>query len=940
MAQTVNVPGVGQLSFPDGMSQPDMAAAIQKNYPQIHNTQVPQTAAPVQAATQPGAQQPYQPIKPAGEYGGMAVGPFGAGTMPNMYSSGQLQAAQQGVNVDTPAPVSTTRANFAATQDQRDQIVSNQIKAKYGPNTPTRQGADGLEWYNTKADGGRGQWQTVGNSVGGDLVNAIPATTEAVGAGVGSLGGWEVLGGAAGAGIGRAAGQGIKNLVGNALYPDTPTSQYPSLVKAGLMSAGTTLAGGALLSGLPAVLRMSFRGADVAPSARAIQSILQSYDKNVGMVTEMNQALEAQGKQPLKMSIPRVAMITQSPSDVANPDAVNMADEEPILSAGWRNSNQSALNSANRHGVEDFWQNEINNPYAYSNINQQNWQQRLGQIFQNFKDRMLGPAQQDADNAVQAAQQAAQQQKQPGQLSLASMGQTVRQAILKHYQNSKDQVDQAWAAYETAAKYKPNGVTSSIRVPMTADMMQTQRAFGQLSEGSLLPSARAQGARYLIDMQPGVNFADQTVDLARLDRTIKDLRLESRRAAAGTVSDDMSDANRNRLLSSLTGMRQDFMQQPGNEELNAALTGAEAETVRHTNEFQRGFVGDFLTRDDNKNFTISDPTLLHNLLSSGAGGTPDVEGARQLATLVNGDPAAHAAILDYAHAFYNVRYTAMKNGVRSLSPNGHAKFVEQVMPTLDPFLNPAERAGFRKLGGLAQGLVKTKSALADAEDAWNNSDPGRLGASLKNETFVGQFFNRRNSFADQNLGFIKNRLDGIGTGNSDALDLARSGIVQELNDRARFNGTLDPNRLFNLYNPLKNRFQAYFGKGFTDAMDKIIPVYRAMTQPTKTVAQYEGTTKLSHYVRYAVLGPLSPENRKLTILENWRTKSYANRLEQAMYDPNALKQLASDMGKWGFRANRARVGVAAGTGYDMSTHGSSIPQQKQQGQGTNTSVYP
>lgn len=36
MPQTINVPGIGQLQFPDGMSQPDMAAAIQKNFPQIH----------------------------------------------------------------------------------------------------------------------------------------------------------------------------------------------------------------------------------------------------------------------------------------------------------------------------------------------------------------------------------------------------------------------------------------------------------------------------------------------------------------------------------------------------------------------------------------------------------------------------------------------------------------------------------------------------------------------------------------------------------------------------------------------------------------------------------------------------------------------------------------------------------------------------------------
>jgi hypothetical protein len=36
MTQSVEVPGVGTLQFPDGMSQQDMAAAIQKNYPEIH----------------------------------------------------------------------------------------------------------------------------------------------------------------------------------------------------------------------------------------------------------------------------------------------------------------------------------------------------------------------------------------------------------------------------------------------------------------------------------------------------------------------------------------------------------------------------------------------------------------------------------------------------------------------------------------------------------------------------------------------------------------------------------------------------------------------------------------------------------------------------------------------------------------------------------------
>jgi len=46
MSQDVDVPGVGTLSFPDGMSQTDMAAAIQRNYPQIHGQPGPGTSQP------------------------------------------------------------------------------------------------------------------------------------------------------------------------------------------------------------------------------------------------------------------------------------------------------------------------------------------------------------------------------------------------------------------------------------------------------------------------------------------------------------------------------------------------------------------------------------------------------------------------------------------------------------------------------------------------------------------------------------------------------------------------------------------------------------------------------------------------------------------------------------------------------------------------------
>lgn len=41
MTQTINVPGIGPLAFPDSMSDADMSAAIQKNFPEIHGAASP-----------------------------------------------------------------------------------------------------------------------------------------------------------------------------------------------------------------------------------------------------------------------------------------------------------------------------------------------------------------------------------------------------------------------------------------------------------------------------------------------------------------------------------------------------------------------------------------------------------------------------------------------------------------------------------------------------------------------------------------------------------------------------------------------------------------------------------------------------------------------------------------------------------------------------------
>lgn len=936
------------------------------------NPQVPFQQAPV---------KPYQPVGPTGNYGGVAVGPFGAGSMPNMYSPGQLQAAQQGVNVDANADVGTARANFQATQEKRDAIVAQEIKAKYGPDTPTRSGPDGLEFYNAKADGGRGQWMSAGDSFGGKVVNAIPATGEAIGSTVGGMLPWETVGMAGGDMAGRFTGDLLKNAVGTALYPQD-VKDFPSLAQMGKDAAlhgAMTLAGGAVVSGIPAGFRMAFRGQDILKTPGAIRSVLQDYWANLPKVQQMNAALEAAGKNPLKMSVFRIATMTDNPTDIQNPYALNAVDKEQVLAA--RSDAAAARlqsnSQYNQHAVEDYYLSQNHDPFNYNNLTQQNWQANLRRIWQNYKDGMLGPAQQDADNAVQQAIAAAKQNPSFGQLDTNKLSQIVQKVIVDKMKASKAIKDGDWAAYQTLAGYTPNQISSSIKIPLTPEYEATRQKFIGLSKNGLLPQQRAQGARYITrvpgdeeeqdylsklspleqamhNLEAGTNEDTKTVDLAMLDRSIKDLRLEYRRSANNTVTDDMSDENRNSLLNTLVTMRQQWMDQPENAEINAALHKAEASTAAHSQTFKRGFTADFLNRDASGHVGVADPTLLHTFLTSGRRGVPDIEGSRQLAALVNDDPQAHSAILDYAHALYNEDYTdilgedAGKNaGDRILSPTKHTLWNEQVMPTLDPFLSADERKQFRQLGGLSKGVAIAKANLQKAEDTWKNLDSGKIGQRLQNETFVNNFFDKNKSFADQNLGFIKYRLDGIGTGNTNALDTTRAGIVQAMGDKVRTNGILDPNKLFSVYTPLRDRFQAYFGKQYTAAMDRILPTLKALqnnprwnAKSTFTAAPYEGQSKLGYWVRYGLLGPLSSDNRKLTIMENLRSQSYYSRMERAMYDPNELTKLANDLGRFGFRANRARLGGAIGTASaislsptDRTPVGSSISQQAQQGQG-------
>jgi hypothetical protein len=133
MVQRVNVPGVGTLKFPDGMSQQDMAAAIRQNYPQIHPTQMagpqpPPVAPPAPQdhsalmASNPGGYDPSSPQFKA-KYGNSWVDAVKEGLKgaPSAIKA-TLLGALQGATFNT----GDEMAAGAAMADQRDLPLSQQ----------------------------------------------------------------------------------------------------------------------------------------------------------------------------------------------------------------------------------------------------------------------------------------------------------------------------------------------------------------------------------------------------------------------------------------------------------------------------------------------------------------------------------------------------------------------------------------------------------------------------------------------------------------------------------------------------------------------------------------------------------------------------------------------------------------------------------------------
>lgn len=834
------------------------------------------------------------------------------------YTDQQMAGARAGVNIDAPPVVDTARANTYTTKRSRDQKVAMLIKQAKGPDTPVRFGSESktgdVEWYDQDA----GQWKQAGNSFGGKMVNAAPEIGEAVGALAGTYTPAPGTLSTVGAAVGRGGTVAAINAIGRRFekqdiaaaggQPENydPRNEEKSATTEATKAAVFTGGMNVLTNGIPLAYRLAIKGKDVATPGMA-DSIINSYNKNAGFVQDINESMEKNGE-ALRYE-PNIGRVAALPDErgISNPDAQKLVVNEPLLIRTNKElSDRELTRRANRENVIELYaQNEVFNPEATANITQANWQERVKQYYDAWKEGRLGPYQKAVDDALDQASAAAGQQGR-GQLDEVAMGRMVRDVITSARDQSKGRVTSSWADYESKAGFKPGTLTSDYQVPLTKQLASTMNVLDSLKKKSLLKSQAAQAERYtptikddapkIVDVNGKPFNEGGTVDLAMLDRTIKDLNREASQAAKGTVASDISDSNRNMLLKNLKKAREEFL--ADKPELSTALAKANAETARHAQEFKDSYLGTFLVRDNAYgDMRVADPKILDSVMRN-----KDKLAATQLAEMVKGEPGAKQAIVDYVDAFYNDKFTRkLADGTRQLDPKKHQTFVDQVLPNLRPFLTDAEYSQFGRLGGIAQNVVQQKEAWRQANKAFRALDPSNVGGKLNSETLIGNFFDPNKS--DKNFRFIQNHLG------DDAMQSTKSGIMAAIAQKARDprTGLIDPSKLAGVIDPIRDRMLQYFGAARVKAIDNVIRAAQAekLEVSGKTLT---GDTVVTSVAR-PILGPLSSENRKLTALKQLRERNTAYRVEAAMYDPNELARLAGEIQSRSYNAGaRSRAG--------------------------------
>lgn len=851
-------------------------------------------------------------------------------------------AAQAGVDTKTGAPNGNVAAAFAP-----DVQTQQKVYQAKNPGVPTRIGPQSgqVEYLNKSTN----RWTLAQPNV---IESAVPEAIQGAGQIVGALGGTAlggfaggpagaVIGSIGGSGAGSAGGKLATNAIGKAvgaLPSDMPLSQGTG--SAAAVGAATDLGGQATL-GIAKYLRYIWKGKRFFTDADA--QLLVNAQKRASALIDKIRAGSGMSFNP------DMAQVAADPSS-------GISATEPA---------QKAIMARRFASGNDISQVQVAQNQAQSDA-----------ALKGYFDNILVQHQLQGLNPQQAAQNVAQGLTNPFHVAQAAardaisklppdaqreQAATITRAALQSAHDSFHQTIEkpAYDAYNKAIGFDPITHSSNIQVPWTQDVRDLMTGWSAEERKALVGLVGQDSGRLTVNFGEGTPdvFSQvldkdgspfllkkgepaQGADLADVDSAVKWLRQNARTGMSGKQGVVLPTAKLNKLAGAMADMRNSFLEE-NHPDIKGLLDVAEGTSREKAGRFGTGLLDTILTNGGDGSPRLTDLEALDKVM-----GTPDQATLKPVTDIIKGNPQAKDQLNQYLLARYRQEVVNPDTGIPSVV--AHNRFMKQYGPFIQNVFDAKDLPEINQVGGLARAVVtETKNLKAFMPRMFSNPD-GSVEALNPNKIVTNMFGSGASlDNANRMIATMKRYQYS-----SNAFEQWRAATADYLHSQMVRGGQFVPGKLSAFLEANNGQNAAIIEKIFnTDGAlggTKLVNGLKTLNQGAQLARDVtmggsnpDQTTLLQRALR-TYFHPFSEEGRVMDFLKRERIRENPSVLYDLLTNPDKM-QYAAGQTKRTMKAIR-NIGVGVGVGDAVreyvdqrSAVGSSIPQQKQQGQGVNSS---
>lgn len=736
-----------------------------------------------------------------------------------------------------------------------------------------------------------------------DPKKLVPAATELVGEGLGTVGGFALgnmvggVGGGAGAVLGGAGGAGGGRYLGERLVGNTETAGKEAAEAAGWSAVGgTAFEVGRQVKNLFFGFRPPLRPSEIKLLKDYVNPDYEQVAKETGTTPRMDQLRDwnviGPNKDPEQTQLTNKIGVALANPSAASEEARRVAGEYATLYAYLNPSPVNEVGYLHSMGV------------AFDAAIDQEYKRRVGAV----------------EGELKAAQRQLQKASQgiPGQFEEElPIALQAEMRLTELAQTSANEVDAAWDAYRTGiGQGDKTTLESATFVPipdwfkrysndiarMTTDkgLTPNQRAiFSRLQNSLFNTKGKREVTEELNPMRGAgsgprsvrhVSYKSPDIDIAALDSAIVEQghRVSSLRARPDPSTPLKRETE---LLEALKQWREEASSLLP-KDVNDAYTAAQVRYARHQEEFRKGLVGSLLTKDGEGKYLLKSPAQLVRLFES-----KDIAGISQLQKLADSDPALKSELRKLAFAHY--RANVMPDGVINLdkhkdymgpiSAGGYKEFTKG-------FFSEKDWAQIQKAGGYAATMHEKELGLKKVQEAWNLALGGKLRSldDASPQKFVSMLFPTKGTGKVLEPQETKYLMHILKKHDPDSVPAYQQAVRQDLMDRIvdPKTGALDGARLQKILVGTSGlNIQEALGKDYTDRLKRVMSYIERMNDIRILPGPLAKELEVISGTVQAAQGPLSHGGMIRRIVKGWREHNTQRALYRALTDPDTLKSM-------------------------------------------------